>query len=303
LAQGFGTQRPVFFHTPTVMYEDESIYKIIPPEVMPVQKPPMYRSQHRGTVPPSSSTFGLAQTSRPGVTNMQGDSDAPKGSNHVYKKPKATFGPAPGSTRTDPGQILLRGSKAPQVESLGAMRQKNPEQLQPSSLKHKVKPPVPASTEKPIMNLVTAKDFITANAVENILAAPKKVTRDAKDYLHKADYGKVPGYLQRIKADINEEYEFIRAMQEQEVAQQGNMRVLSDDERGAMIEGLKARWEHVNTDYQSSTHITKLDTVGKVRRKEQYESTLAQIEKDIEKLNRKYIFVDNDQYGGDMMMG
>ena len=36
-------------------------------------------------------------------------------------------------------------------------------------------PPVPRITEKPIMNLVSSKNFVTANAVENILAAPKKV--------------------------------------------------------------------------------------------------------------------------------
>merc|ERR1712224_816964 len=47
-----------------------------------------------------------------------------------------------------------------------------------------------------------------------------------------------------------------------------------------------------NTDYQATTHLTKLDTIGKVRRKEKYEAELTQIEKDIEKLNRKHIYVD-----------
>ena len=32
---------------------------------------------------------------------------------------------------------------------------------------------------------------MTANAVENILAAPKKVVQEVPDYLHKDDYGKV----------------------------------------------------------------------------------------------------------------
>jgi len=197
---------------------------------------------------------------------------------------------------TPPTEILLKGTGAAKVEPLSVVKKKNPECLKPATLKDKVKPPVPKIDEKPIMNLVSSKNFITANAVENILAAPKKVSRDAKDYLHKADYGKVPGYLQKIKHDIEEEYTFIRQMQEEEQnANAGNnMRCLSDAERTAMVEGLKAKWEKVNTDYQASTHITKLDTVGKVRRKEQYEATLSQIEKDIEKLNRKYIFVDAD---------
>mmetsp|Transcript_134934 Transcript_134934/g.305442 ORF Transcript_134934/g.305442 Transcript_134934/m.305442 type:complete len:283 (-) Transcript_134934:156-1004(-) len=278
------------------MYEEESIYKIIPPEAPVMEKQPMYRSKHSGKAPPSCSTFGLAQTSKPGVTNMQGETSNPRGSNHSFRKSKATFGPPPGSSVTPPTGILLKGTGAAKVEPLSAVKKKNPECLKPATLKDKIKPPVPKIDEKPIMNLVSSKNFITANAVENILAAPKKVSKDAKDYLHKADYGKVPGYLQRIKQDIEEEYTFIRQMQEEEqnASAGNNMRCLSDAERTAMIEGLKAKWEKVNTDYQSSTHITKLDTVGKVRRKEQYEATLSQIEKDIERLNRKYIFVDAD---------
>ena len=52
---------------------------------------------------------------------------------------------------------------------------------------------------------VSSKNFVTANAVENILAAPKKVGQEVKDYLHKADYGCVPAYLNKIKKDIAEE--------------------------------------------------------------------------------------------------
>jgi len=48
------------------MYEEESIYKIIPPEAPVMEKQPMYRSKHSGKAPPSCSTFGLAQTSKPG---------------------------------------------------------------------------------------------------------------------------------------------------------------------------------------------------------------------------------------------
>jgi len=69
-------------------------------------------------------------------------------------------------------------------------------------------------------------------------------------------------------------------------------RVLTDDEKHQLILGLKAKWEAVNTDYQATTHLTKLDTIGKVKRKEKYEAELQQIEKDIEKLNRKNIYVD-----------
>ncbi len=64
---------------------------------------------------------------------------------------------------------------------------------------------VPKSTDKPIMGLVSDKNFIVSNAVENILAAPKLPENKEKDYLKKKNYGKVPKYLQNIKKEIEDE--------------------------------------------------------------------------------------------------
>ena len=50
----------------------------------------------------------------------------------------------------------------------------------------------------------------------------------------------------------------------------------------------------VNTAYQAGTHITKLDTRGKMKRKERHEAELSQIEKDIEKLSKKHIIISAD---------
>ena len=54
---------------------------------------------------------------------------------------------------------------------------------------------VPKKQEKPIMGLVSDKNFIVSNAVENILAAPKMPANSQKDYLKKKNFGKVPKYL------------------------------------------------------------------------------------------------------------
>ena len=40
--------------------------------------------------------------------------------------------------------------------------------------------------------------------------------------------------------------------------------------------------------------LDSLDTIGKVKRKEMYEAQLAQIEKDIEKLSKKVVYVMED---------
>ena len=65
---------------------------------------------------------------------------------------------------------------------------------------------VPKKEEKPIMGLVSDKNFIVSNAVENILAAPKLPGNSQKDYLKKKNYGKVPKYMQTIKKEIEDEY-------------------------------------------------------------------------------------------------
>jgi len=268
----------------------ESIYKIIPPKEVVPPKPPMYKSTHRGTIPPTASTFGHAQTSHPLMTNISGVAQ------ETVVKPLSarTLGKAPGSHQPDPQTWLKKNERSSSVPPLPQVKKTQPHLLQPSTLRVKNKPGIPPKSEKPIMNLVTSKNFVVANAVETILAAPKKSTQGAKDYLHKEDYGKVPRYLEHIKQDIDAEYEYIRQLQAQEDEQRNaQSRLLSDDEKHGLIMGLKAKWEQVNTDYQATTHLTKLDTIGKVKRKETYEAQLSQIEKDIEKLNRKHIYVDS----------
>lgn len=83
--------------------------------------------------------------------------------------------------------------------------------------------PVPKKDEKPILGLVSDKNYIVANAVENILAgnniyflykiiAPKLPVNKDKDFLKKKTYGKTPQYLQKIKREIEDEYQLVKEM-------------------------------------------------------------------------------------------
>jgi hypothetical protein len=54
-----------------------------------------------------------------------------------------------------------------------------------------------------------------------------------------------------------------------------------------LLAALKKKWEAVNGVFQTITHQTVLDTKGKVRRKEQSEKELTQLEKDIARLSKK----------------
>ena len=72
--------------------------------------------------------------------------------------------------------------------------------------------------------------------------------------------------------------------------------LLPEEERKELIEGLKKKWEIVHKEYQSITHVEKIDTIGLKRRKENCEKELAQLEKDIDKLSKNMIFVDTRAY-------
>lgn len=266
----------------------ESIYNIIPPKMVEQEKPPMYRSKHNPGIPPTASTFHQRSTTHPSTSNLAGEA----ADKLIPDKAARTLGKPNGMSRNYPEQFHRDATKT-QVKPLHVVRRENPELLKPSTLKTKLKPGVPPVEEEPVMNLATSKNFIVANAVETILAAPKKVSQGAKDYLRKEDYGKVPKYLQHIKKDIELEYEYIRTLEEQrEEMSRPQVLALEEQERQRLIAGLKAKWEQVNTEYQATTHITKLDTMGKIKRKEKWEAELSQIEKDIERLNRRNIQVD-----------
>jgi len=276
------------------MYMDhgESIYRILPPKPEIVPRPPMHKSMHGSQKPPSCSTFGPLGTTCPKVANVAGDLEEKTVPNQSH----ATFGKPRGEYTEQPGDYLKKCSKSGgKVLTLSQLKREHPEALAPQELKPQTRVGPPTKEERPVMNLVTSKNFIVANAVEVILAAPKKLPEGSRDYLKKEDYGKVPKYLSHIKKDIDAEYSYIRALQEaREQEEAARMRPLVEDERKDLIEGLKSKWEQVNTAYQGATHITKLDTMGKMKRKERHEAELSQIEKDIEKLSKKHIIINAD---------
>ena len=143
------------------------------------------------------------------------------------------------------------------------------------------------------MGLSSDKNFIVANAVENILAAPKIPPAKTKQYTKKKDYGLKPKYLETIKQDIEKEYEMVRDMRGKEEEEKDKERfLLPEEERKSLVDQLKLKWDTVHKEYQGITHITKVDTLGLKNKKERLEKELANLEKDIAKLSKNYIFVN-----------
>ena len=145
-------------------------------------------------------------------------------------------------------------------------------------------------SEKPVMGLMTKKNFIAANAAENILApAVKKPLDGQADFLHKPDYGQVPAYLDRVKSEIADEYRYIQELQQENAEIQNGMRLLAEEERLQILDGLKQKWSQLNTQYQTMSFT--VDTIAKRRRKEQYERELAELERDIERMSKQFVYV------------
>lgn len=141
----------------------------------------------------------------------------------------------------------------------------------------------------------STKNFISENALAVIMADARRPTRGDIDYLKKEDFGKTPAYLQQVKQEIAAEKDYIRRVMEAEAEEESKYQpkthVLPEEERLKLLQQLKVKWEAVNKQYQTTTHMITLDTRGKVRRKEQYETELQQIEKSIEKLSKPYVFI------------
>jgi hypothetical protein len=141
----------------------------------------------------------------------------------------------------------------------------------------------------------STKNFISENALAVIMADARRPQRTDIDYTKKEDFGKTPAYLESVKAEIAAEKDYIRRVMEAEAEEESKYQpkthVLPEEERLKLLTQLKIKWEAVNKQYQTTTHMVTLDTMGKVRRKEKYETELQQIEKSIDKLSKPYVFV------------
>merc|ERR1719487_2772579 len=100
------------------------------------------------------------------------------------------------------------------------------------------------------MGLKTAKNFVTANAVEAILKVPALGPEGTADYLGKADYGRVPAYLNQVKAEIAAENEMIDEYVREQLAVDEIVEEPTDPmneaERQELVDLLKTKWDSEN---------------------------------------------------------
>ena len=74
--------------------------------------------------------------------------------------------------------------------------------------------------------------------------APKINANNDKDYLKKKNYGKVPKYINKIKNEIDDEYNLVREMQIEEQNERDRQKFLMpNEEKEELIAALKKKWE------------------------------------------------------------
>ena len=204
---------------------------------------------------------------------------------HKSNSVSAHFGKPKGELKPSPNTFKKKGT--------GTMVLPDPNKFERSASVER-KQAVPKKHEAPILGLKTDKNFIVSNAVEVILK-PAKAQPPESDPLKKKTFGKVPQYLQKVKNDIEEEYSTLKQLKQEQLDEEDRQKFLMNaDEIAALKEGLKKKWDAVNKEYQTITHIRKPDTQGLKRKKENCEKELAQIEKDLALLEKPFVFVDTN---------
>lgn len=277
-----------------MMEENESIYDLIPTPTKQKARPPMHRSKYPADTPPTASTFGAASASQIPVSNMAGhyQTEADRQA-HRHKHAGATLG-SKKLHYSDPNQYLKKNKSAlPKARKFKYITK-----IKPDLITRKMASTSPALVRSKQARTKAKKNFVTSNALAAINSEKKNRGDEKMNYLKKSDYGKAPAYLKRVNKEIELETEYIRKVMEQEqqevINSQPQMRQLPEQERLQLLSDLKDKWAVCNRQYQTMTHHVSLDTIGKIRRKEQYEAQLKQLETSIEKLSRPVVFVQDE---------
>ncbi|XP_040921736.1 enkurin [Toxotes jaculatrix] len=252
-----------------VVHPPESVYNLIPRDEVHTQKPPRYISKFRPTV----------------ILEKKLAKDAMR-----------TMGPAKVEVPS-PEKYLKKHSKEPKLlESEYFYRQ--------YGQRIRAKPAVPARTDNPPMGIHTKRDFIKTTAMVPMKPQPTSVDTNkghkqrletsglVPKYIKKKDYGEVPEYLlQRNEEERRAQEEYNNFVKEQK--EQAAMKHLSDEERQAVLEGLKKNWDKLHHEYQGLSLVT--DTKSKKAHKERLEVAMNQLENDISFFERfKTIYIPNN---------
>jgi len=262
----------------------ESVYNLIKPEVPPQVKPKRYKSKFASTAnAPTCSTFGFQGTSLV-LGNVKGSTET--FTVHPAVRTQATFGKVVGCDVT-PDTFLHS------VHNTGITPETSSKAVFQRDLVAERKPPIPAPHEKPVMGLKTDKNFVVANAVENILTVTKKPKPLPPRAVNRDDFGQVPSYLSGVKEELQRDRELIETHRQRKLSDAEKYSQLSPDEVRELRTGLQRRWEELNREFQ--TMGFNVETYSLKRRQETIEAELRAVEQALEKVKKATIIVYDDR--------
>ncbi|EKF29660.1 hypothetical protein MOQ_006546 [Trypanosoma cruzi marinkellei] len=270
----------------------ESVFNLIEPEVEVPSPRPRHNSKYSGNraVPPTASTFGIHGTSAV-VANMGGEVTEP--SIHPAKKPTGIFGRVTGPM-VKPSEFLKK-NEGPLTASRGAPTVNKTKFLKSAKDAAKLKDDIPSRHDKPIMGLKTEKNYVVANAVESALAIPSKCIPPPENRaVDRADFGKVPAYLEEVKEEIKERHALVERIKAAQREAEERWSELSAEELEGLRQGLQRRWDALNSEYQSRG-FSKLQTPLQKAHHEALGKELNAVEFAMHKLSRSHVFVYDDQ--------
>lgn len=160
------------------------------------------------------------------------------------------------------------------------------------------------------MGLVTNKNFIVSNAVENILSLTQKRPSKDMNWTQREEFGKVPKYLEEIKKEIAAEYAYIEQLHERQNNQNGvSMQLISEEERLKLLNSVQAKHDELLQVYNHQSFTIPAAKSGnskngtaagvsapqldrfKITKKERLEAELDILEKYIEMLSKPNVLV------------
>eukprot|EP00672_Neobodo_designis_P017212 CAMPEP_0174849652 /NCGR_PEP_ID=MMETSP1114-20130205/16689_1 /TAXON_ID=312471 /ORGANISM="Neobodo designis, Strain CCAP 1951/1" /LENGTH=299 /DNA_ID=CAMNT_0016084033 /DNA_START=86 /DNA_END=985 /DNA_ORIENTATION=+ len=262
---------------------EESIYNLVPRVPEAPQKAKMHRSKFDPRAPPSYSTFPRKE-----VGQGQGDGSA----SMLYAGRSGAMGRDVGP-EVDPKRFLKAHSS-------------KKDKLPPAQPFHRphvapTKPGVPTREDKPVMGLMTEKNFVHSNSVDAVCApARHRGAKQEENPVARKDFGKPPEYLKRMKAQVDQEKTMLAEAHSREAEYHASMkeqfvRPVPEDEKEELIAALRVRWEEKHRQYHSLPFAQ--DTAMSIARKEAIERELKEIETALAKLSKKVVVVYNDKDG------
>jgi Calmodulin-binding len=131
-----------------------------------------------------------------------------------------------------------------------------------------------------LINIERAKSAVVRNP-----PGPKCFEQKPPVYIHQSKFGKCPKYLENIKENMRRMQEMSLREKEREKHEREskNIRVISQEDKQKLLEGLKHNWQKLQEEYQKMPLL--IDSVPKTIRKTKLEANLKSLEKDICLLN------------------